>query len=292
MDKSPIDEPMAITSHDVEIGEARDYAIVQHNDLIQNARYKLEKNSGTALTITEQKILLYIISKIKPNAKELEPVIFDIKTFCEVAGMKATDGDNYKLLKAAITKLLSRVMWLYDSEAGTESNVRYIDRVIMQRRNGRVTIRLDDMLRPYLLNLASNYTQFSLHNILCMKSKYGVMLYQLLKSYAFKGPRLKFNIEDLKCRLDCLTYANFTNFKQKVINPALKDINNYTDLQVSAEYVKTGRSFTDIIFTMRDLDKSPRLEDREEAQRRYSNVEREIDPNQMTFDDFIGGGLL
>ena len=91
--------------------------------------------------------------------------------------------------------------------------------------------------------------------------------------------------------LDALNYENLANFKKKVINPALKDINTYSDLEVSAEFVKTGRSFTHVIFTMKDLEKPKSPEAAEEAQRRYDNVERAIDPDQFVIEGF-GGEFL
>lgn len=290
MDKGPEFASLSETSHELEIAQARDYYVVQHNDLVQKQRFSLDKNAGNSLTVMEEKVLAYLISQIKPDAKTLEPLTFDIKTFCEVCGLTATGDNNYYgRLKSTIGKLAGRVMWLTDRQQGIETTVRYIDRAMIQKGTGKVKIRLDDMLGPYLLNLAGNYFQFSYHNILAMKSKYGIQLYKLLKSYYYNFPRIKFSLDDLKMNLDAARYENFTNFKKKVIEPALKDINTYSDLQVTAEFVKTGRTFTDVIFTMKDLEKPKTPEALEEAQRRYSNVEREIDPDQLTLDGYLGG---
>lgn len=293
MEKSPTFESSAVSTHEDEISHARDYYVVQHNDLVQKQRFQLGRNSGTSLTLTEEKVLAYIISQIKPDAKTLEPLTFDIQSFCEICGLAKGSTDNcYPFLKATIEKLAGRVMWLSDRQQGIETTVRYIDRATIQKGTGKVKIRLDDMLGPYLLNLAGNYFQFSYHNILAMKSKYGIQLYKLLKSYYYNFPRIKFSLDDLKTHLDAASYENFTNFKRKVIEPALKDINTYSDLQVIAEFVKTGRTFTDVIFTMKDLEKPKTPETLEEAQRRYSNVEREIDPDQIILDGYLGGLLL
>lgn len=293
MKKSPVYEPVAVSSHDLEIAHSRDYYVVQHNDLVQKQRFQLDRNGGTSLTLTEEKILAYMISQIKPDAKTLEPLTFDIQAFCEVCGLAKGSADNcYPFLKSAITKLAGRVLWLSDRESGEETTVRYIDRAIMHKGRGQVKIRLDEMLGPYLLNLAGNYFQFSYHNILAMKSKYGIQLYKLLKSYIYSYHRIKFSLDDLKEHLDAASYANFANFKKKVLGPALRDINTYSDLEVTAEYEKTGRAFTHVIFTMKSLEQPRTLEEREEAQRRYSNAEREIDPDQLTIDEYLGGILL
>lgn len=278
-----------VSAHELEVSQARDYYVVQHNDLIQKQRYTIEKNAGTSLTLIEEKMLAYMISQIKPDATELPQLVFDIKSFCEVTGIDGGDTHNYTHLKRALERLAGRVMWLSDRQQGLETTVRYIDRVTIQKGNGKIKIRLDEMLGPYLLNLAGNYFQFSYHNILAMKSKYGIQLYKLLKSYYYSFQRVKFSLDDLKIHLDATNYENFSNFKKKVMEPALKDINTYSDLQVAVEYVKTGRTFTDVIFSMKDLEKPKTPEAMEEAQRRYRNVEREIDPNQITLDGYLGG---
>jgi len=276
--------------HKEEVRQARDYYIVQHNDLVQRQRYSLGKNAGSSLTVTEEKILAYIISQIKPDATALEPLTFDIKTFCEVCGLGKGSNDNcYPQVKAAIEKLAGRVMWLSDRENGMETTVRYIDRATMYRGSGKVQIRLDEMLSPYLLNLAGNYFQFSYHNILAMKSKYGIQLYKLLKSYYFSFKKIKFSLEDLKQTLDAASYTNFANFRKKVMAPALRDINTYSDLAVKVEYEKTGKAYTHVIFEMWDLEKERTPYAIEEAKRRLENVRQEIDPDQMTLDEYIGG---
>lgn len=294
MEKTAAFESRSVSSHDLEIAQARDYYIVQRNDLVQKQRFKIEKekNAGS-LSVAEEKLFAYIISQIKPGTETLPLIPFDVKTFCEVAGLtKGTNEVCYHFVKATLTKLLGRVLWLYDKETGVEVNAYYVLRAFLKPGEGSGKLQLDELLGPYLLNLAGNYFQFSYHNILAMKSKYGIQLYKLLKSYAFNYPRIKFSLEDLKEHLDAASYANFANFKKKVMAPALKDINTYSDLDVTVEYEKTGRAFTHVIFTMKSLEKPRTPEEAEEAQRRYSNVEREIDPDQLTIEEYLGGLLL
>ena len=119
-----------VSEHDTEIALEREYFIVQHNDMVQKQRFALGKNAGNSLTVTEEKVLAYLISKIKPESTSLEPVEMDIKTFCEVCGLGKGSTDNcYPQVKAAVDKLARRVMWLYDDATKSETTVRYIDRV-------------------------------------------------------------------------------------------------------------------------------------------------------------------
>ena len=262
--------------------ESRQYLVVKGNDIIQKNKFQVAKNAGNSLSLLEQKILLYVISRIKPEDEELKEQVFDIAEFCRVCGINAA-GKNYTNLKDSIAKLKSRVMWLVAEDS--ETTVSWIDKATIYKRSGKIKIRLDEDLKPYLLMLSRNYTAFPLHNIIKMKTKYGIMLYELLKSVANLGSRIEFTIEEIKDHLDCASYDNFTNFRTRVLLPALADVNTYTELKVDVEYIKTGRLNTHILFNIADLNKSNLPEDIEEAHRRFYNTEREL--YQLSFFDSL-----
>lgn len=268
----PIKEYMT-DSPSYKTAESRQYLVVKHNDIIQKSKFTIKRNGGESLSLLEQKVLLYVISRIKPEDTELKEQIFDIAEFCRVCGIQA-GGNNYPYLKEVISKLKGRVMWLVGEDY--ETTVSWIDKATIYKKSGKIKIRLDEDMKPYLLMLSKNYTMYPLHNIIKMKTKYGIMLYELLKSAYFKGSVIEFEIQELKESLDCVSYENFSNFRKKVILPAIEDINTYTELKVDVDFKKTGRSFSHVIFTMTDLNKSKSPKDKEEAARRFYNIENEI----------------
>lgn len=261
---------------------SREYLVVKHNAIIQKNKYQVAKNAGNSLSLLEQKVLLYVISRIKPDDTELKEQIFDIAEFCRVCGIQP-GGENYPYLKEVIAKLKGRVMWLVAEDS--ETTVSWIDKATIYKKSGKVKIRLDEDLKPYLLMLSKNYTAFPLHNIIKMKTKYGIMLYELLKSVANLGKYIEFSVEEIKEHLDCSNYDNFANFKKRVLLPALVDVNTYTELKVEVEYKKTGRSNTHLLFTITNLKDSRLPADIEEAHRRYYNTDREL--YQMSFFDSL-----
>ncbi len=267
--------------------ESREYLVVKHNAIIQKNKYQVAKNAGNSLSLLEQKVLLYVISRIKPDDTELKEQIFDIAEFCRVCGIQP-GGENYPYLKDVIAKLKSRVMWLVAEDS--ETTVSWIDKATIYKKSGKVKIRLDEDLKPYLLMLSKNYTAFPLHNIIKMKTKYGIMLYELLKSVANLGKYIEFSVDEIKEHLDCVNYDNFANFKRRVLLPALADVNTYTELKVEVDYKKTGRVNTHLLFTISNLNQSQEPADIEEAHRRYYNTDREL--YQMSFFDslMIPGG--
>ena len=68
-----------------ELFQKREYPVVEDNKLAQQ-KYISKKSRGTSPTLTEEKALAYIISKIKPLATDIGPIEYDIKEFCEICG--------------------------------------------------------------------------------------------------------------------------------------------------------------------------------------------------------------
>lgn len=67
---------LAVEKRDV--NDARSMLVVKENELVQRASYNL--------TLEEQKLLCYVISKIKPGDKEFQRYIISAVDFAEVCG--------------------------------------------------------------------------------------------------------------------------------------------------------------------------------------------------------------
>ena len=215
--------------------------VVKANSLIQKSRYKL--------SLQEQKIILYLISKIMPNDTELKEYKFSIIEFCELCGIDYQQNkQTHAYIKQVIKNLADKSEWIELDEV--ETLIRWIAKARITKRSGIITIKLDEDLIPYLLELKKNYTKYQLQNIIPMKSKYGIRLYELLKSYLNLG-KVRFSIEELKIRLDSTNYTNLKDFKRRVLEPALKDIEVYSDLTVEPVFIKVKNKCVAIEFILR-----------------------------------------
>jgi plasmid replication initiation protein len=63
-----------------------------------------------------------------------------------------------------------------------------------------------------------------------------VRLYELAKSYAYKG-QVDISVDALRENLMADVYPAFGNFKQRVLAPAIKEINEYTDIEVTYDCI-------------------------------------------------------
>lgn len=217
--------------------------VVKANSLIQKNRYELSAR--------EQKIVLYLISKIKPEAQELKTIELSLNEFCKITGIDNFGGGYYKEIKETVKALRDKSMYITVDD-DREVLVSWVNKAAFSKSKGNIEIRLDDDLIPYLLNVKKFYTAYALSNVISMNSKYGIRLYELLKSYANRR-HIKFEIDELKRLLCAEKYENITNFKKKVIEPALNDIEKYADIKVSVIYHKQKNKFTHIEFVITDI---------------------------------------
>ena len=224
-----------------ELQALREYSVIKSNDLIQRSRYQLSTQ--------EQKIILYLISKIKPDDDDFKLYDFQIKDFCEVCGIDETNGQNYANLKITIKNLADKSVWVTLND-GRETVVRWIERPYIDKKCGKIQIKLDDLMKPYLLELQKQFTKYNLYFILAMKSKYSLRIYEILKSYENMGC-CEYDIEQLKKMIFAEQYTQISDFRKKVINIAVQEINDFGDVSVKYNFIKQGRAFNKIQFLIK-----------------------------------------
>ncbi len=219
----------------------RDKKVVKANELIQESRF--------SLSLQQQKIILFLISQITPFDEDFKTYEFDIREFCKVCGMDYDNGGNYELLKEQIKKIADQSVWIMLEDGKTESLIRWIEKPRMERYNGIIQIRLDEDLKPYLLQLKKNFTQYEIIYTLNFKSKYTIRLYELLKSIHYNDLEpyeRTFSLDDIRRMLGAEKYSKYSHFKARVLEPTIEEVNAYSDKQVSYEPLKTGHSVTAI----------------------------------------------
>jgi plasmid replication initiation protein len=259
-----------------ELSEIRSYKVVKANDLVQKARFQL--------TMQEQKIVLYLISKIKPEDKDFMHQNFRITEFCKVCGIDYDNGKNYKNVKDTIKTLSDKSVWLMN-DAGTEMLVRWISKAWINKKSGAVKLRLDDDMKPYLLHLQERFTSYELLYTLAMRSQYSIRLYEILKSYEYQYRKI-FEVEELKRILFAENYTRYPDFKRKVIEIAVLEINDLSDIFITYEPIKKGRKFNKIEFFIR------LKRDINERLLTWEKIENTINPKQINLVDLETGVKL
>ena len=245
--------------------EQRQHNVIKSNVLIQKSRHDL--------SLAEQKILLSLVQMIEPEDIEFKEYKFSIKDFCNLCGIDDRSGKNYEDIKKIVKTLSDKSYWIKEGEE-VEKLIRWINQPSINPGTGTIKVKLDDMMKPYLLQLKEYFTQYSLYYTLAMKSKYSLRLYELLKSYQ-NLKKKPFDIEKIKIMLMAQNYEKWTDFKINVIDKAVNEINFLTDISVTYELTKTGRQFTEITFFIK-LKKG--IDERMET---WQHIENRLNPKEI-----------
>ena len=255
--------------------ELRLQKVNKSNLIIQKARYREPYN----MPLKQQKIILYLIATVKPTDDDFRVYDLRIQDFCQFCGIYDS-GKNYADLKTAIKRVADESFWVED-EDGTQKLVRWLDMVHITPGDGTMQLRIHSEMRPYLLHLQRSFTSYELIWVTRFKSKYGIRLYELLRSYHYdkrKPYTRQFDLEELKQQMGAEGYTRWINFRQKCLEPSLSDIEAYSDMTVKWEPVKEGKRIVGITFTM-----ATKPTGAKERLRRDTENALGIDPDQLTF---------
>ena len=233
----------------VACASARALMVVKSNELIQKRMFDL--------TLEEQRLVLFALSKIRPDATSLaESIEFSIREFCSVCGLSRYSYKGMRqFLKDTISKLATRNTWI-ENNGKKESLILWINSEGRTEIDGDTAyLHFSSKMEPYLVCLKSFYTQYPLMNILLLKSKYSIRLFELLASFENQGT-FNMSIEYLRKHIGAtdVTYNNVTNFYRRILLPSIDEINRFTTLKIELfNLVKTGRKYTHIDFKVKEL---------------------------------------
>ena len=214
----------------------KDYRVTKSNKLIC-ANYDL--------SVQEQKIILTLASMVQPEDTEFKEYEFKIKEFMELLGISTKT--KYKEIPKITKDLMKKV---FEVKEGKDIlQLSWLSSVRYKTGQGTVILKFDSNLKPYMLDLKELYTSYKLDNILSLKSKYSLRLYELLKSSSFKK-NVIINLEELKNIVGAnANYLKvYADFKNKVIHQAQKELSEKTDISFEFEEIKTGRKVTSLKF--------------------------------------------
>jgi plasmid replication initiation protein len=99
--------------------------------------------------------------------------------------------------------------------------------------------------------MLEQFTTIDLLAVSQLKSTHAVRLYELLSQFKSTGYRVM-TLEDFRWAMDCVNTNKATkNLKQQVLNPAIKQINEKSDLFCIVADIKEGVRITGFKFTFR-----------------------------------------
>lgn len=210
----------------------------QHN-VITNARHEL--------SAVQLDIYFMLLSRLKPGDNNRYEI--SVREIENLTGRQW----NYQQLKDATSGLIGKVFEIEEADGLLQvalmSSAKYL------KGQGRIQLTVAEELKPYLVDLKNNFTSFQLFCVLSMTSKYAKWLYVQFSRWKDVG-YLAYELEQLKFLLNLKDplgkspelYKQWGQFKDNVLEPAIKQINESSDLRVKYTTEKNGKSIHKIAF--------------------------------------------
>lgn len=217
------------------------FIVTQRNELI-------EARHINPLTVREQKIVLTMVSMIQPNDEDFKDYRISIKEFSEMLGLEGKA--KYTELKAITKDLMSKSIEIPRADGGWLF-ANWISSAEYQKGEGIIALSFSPKLLPYLLQLKNAFTSYRLSNILALKSTYSIRLYELMKKWQHRG-KWECPVDSIREKIgaNSKAYSLYGNFKNKILLPSIRELNEQTDLFIEYREIKKGRKIEKIEFTI------------------------------------------
>lgn len=209
--------------------------VCQDNDLIMLKQ---------SLSLNAIKLIRAAMMQIVRSDTELEAYYISVT---DMASLLNTSASNlYRDMDTIINNITDNPIKFIDSY-GERTIIPWVN-FCKYRPDVGVMIQLNSLLKPYLLNLRERYTQYTYETIITMKSVYSIRIFEILISkiktrvLPKEGTDTIITLSELREALDLTTkYPRYTNLRQRIIEPAIDEINRCTLYSVSLKQpVKNG----------------------------------------------------
>ena len=207
-----------------------------------------------ALKVNSAKLIRAAIMQVVYEDQELKPYVVKISELATL--LNVPTSNIYRDIESITDDIIKNPVYIRSEEG---KNIKWIKIPWVSRceynSDVGIAIKLNDELKPLLLNLKEQYTQYSLDNILAMKSVYAIRIFELLqeqiktKVLPKNGIDVELSVQYIRecCACDD-KYERFSQFKARVLDAAVKEINNKTLYRLEYSCMKTGKVVDKIVF--------------------------------------------
>ena len=207
----------------------------------------------------DEKRMLILASPIARtiNATEKDAITITAESFAQDCNIKTHSA--YKSLEEASKALIKRY-FCYLDEKGRKTYCNWVIRA--RYEDGSVSICFPDevllMLKEF--DKLNPYTKYKKDIVLSLKKDYSFDFYHLAKKHQAMG-KFEMSLEKIRTEFGLPeSYHDLSNLKKRVINPSLDEITTNTDIDLTYENIKKGRSVVGFKFTVKEKPKPKVIE--------------------------------
>lgn len=197
---------------------------------------------------------------------------------------------SYRSLKSAGESLYEADFVWTDTDENGEKKInksRFVQRASYSKGGGYIEVMFGNDVIPLITRLSERYTEYELSQIADLNSIHALRIFELLMQWRGKGITPTIKLDDLRTRLGIEEdqYKLMSNFKSRVLDHAVKEINENTKITVEYEQEKHGRTIVGFKFKFK-------FKKKESTKAKTPQVERSPDTGDMFTIDGLSDAQL
>lgn len=227
-----------------------------------NAQYKMRNelvNSRYRLGVVEQRMIIALASHINKHGDDFDQCMIDANDLAKFMGLDAKSAyGQLKRTADALVKCIVSFEWYKTPKSKQKSWIKanWFDYICYDAETVTIVFKFGSLVKPLLLEVVEAYVRAEAKPLMKFRRSASYRFY----NFAVEWQKLRektISIDDLKHMLMLDDeYPLYGGLNQKVIAPAIKEINKLTDYEISYMPKKTGRKITDIVFKIKVKNKS------------------------------------
>ena len=247
------------------------------------------------LGVVEQRLILLAILKARETDSVSEAIgkMLTIHASDYMMHFAVDRATAYKCLENAVNGLYEseyRFIEILPNGERKTHRERFVSGVTYSKGLGLVQLKFTPETIPLVIGLSENFTKYEIEQVSKLSSQYALRLYEILAQWRTKG-KCMLKLAELRFKFGLLDgeYPRMDNFKKRVLDIAVSEINANTDITTSYEQHKQGRKIVGFTFTIKQ--KSTAQQTKQTANINLNNLtdqERDIIAQKNAYADSIG----
>lgn len=201
------------------------------------------------MTLDEKRLIIIASAVARViDATEKDAIEITAEDFAQAVGIKVNSA--YKQIEQASRTMMQR-QFSYKSADGATVRTQWVIRA--KYNNSTVSMCFSDEVLHMLkvFNADNPFTKYDKTEVLKLKRDYSIDLYHIFKKNQHRQP-FDIPLDEIRSELGLSkAYDRINNLKNRVIEPAIKEINSKSDITVKYDNVKKGRTVVALKFTVK-----------------------------------------
>lgn len=198
--------------------------------------------------LSELRLIAFCLAHLdsrQPENPEITARVNDLTTIFPSMDEKS----SYAVVRRALLNI-NKKPFEYTEENGDCTFLNWFEGFTYRNKKGEISFFVAERMRPFLLGLKNNFTQYRLADVYQFKSATTWKLYENLAQWRRKKS-WNVELEELRARLGITgKYSSWSILNRDVIKPSVDDINQFSDLTIEYHKEKSGRQVVGIVFNI------------------------------------------